>query len=148
MQQTPLALHELANLIRQVVETNFDHTYWITAELSDVRPGHHCYMEFVEKDETGTEPVAKIRGQIWSSRWSRLKIQFEESTGQPLSNGMQVLAEVEVTFHEKYGFSLNVVNLDPTYTLGDIARRRKEIIAKLKEEGIYDMNKKLELIEN
>ena len=145
MQQTPLALHELANLIRQVVETNFDHTYWITAELSDVRPGHHCYMEFVEKDETGTEPVAKIRGQIWSSRWSRLKIQFEESTGQPLSNGMQVLAEVEVTFHEKYGFSLNVVNLDPTYTLGDIARRRKEIIAKLKEEGIYDMNKKLEL---
>mgnify|MGYP002621889376 CR=1 FL=1 len=145
MPQTTLTLYELTHLIRQVIEDSFDHTYWVTAELSDVRCNRHCYMEFVEKDETGTEPLAKVRAQIWASRWSYLKHQFETATGMPLSDGMQVLAEVEVTFHEKYGFSLNIINLDPTYTLGDIARRRKEIIEKLKEEGIYDLNKSLEL---
>ncbi len=142
---SPLTLHELTSLIRQVVEHNFDRTYWITAELSDLRVKSHCYFEFLEKDEEGNEPVAKVRGMIWASRWAYLKARFEAETGQTLASGMQVLAEVEVTFHEKYGLSLNVVNLDPTYTLGDIARRRREIIAKLKEEGIYDLNKKLEL---
>lgn len=140
-----LTLYELTHLIRQVVEVSFDHTYWVTAELSDVRPGYHCYMEFVEKDESGSEPRAKVRAQIWSRQWSRLKPRFESATGQSLSNGMQVLAEVEVTYHERYGLSLNIVDLDPTYTLGDIARRRQEIISKLKSEGIYDLNKSLEL---
>lgn len=145
MSNTPLTLYELTHLIRQIVEVNFDHTYWVTAELSDVRPGHHCYMELVEKDASGSEPRAKARAQIWSRQWSYLKPRFESATGQTLSNGMQVLAEVEVTYHEKYGLSLNIVDLDPTYTLGDIARRRQEIIAKLKSEGIYDLNKSLEL---
>ena len=143
---SPLTLYELNQLVRGVLEQHFDHTYWITAEVSDLRSGgRHCYFEFVEKDEAGTEPVAQARAQIWASCWSRLKPKFEAATGQPLSNGMQVLAEVKVTFHEKYGYSLNVVNLDPTYTLGDIARRRKEIIAKLKEEGVFDLNRSLPL---
>lgn len=143
---SPLTLYELNQLVRCVLEQHFDHTYWITAEVSDLRPGgRHCYFEFVEKDEAGTDPVARARAQIWASRWSQLKPIFEAATGQPLSNGMQVLAEVEVTFHEKFGYSLNVVNLNPTYTLGDIARRRKEIIAKLKEEGVFDLNRSLPL---
>ena len=142
---SPLTLYELNNLVRQLIEDEFSRTYWITAELSDVHPNYHCFLEFVQKDNSGTEPIAKARGQIWSSRWSYLKPRFESTTGRPLSKGMQVLAEVEVTFHEKYGYSLNVVNLDPTYTLGDIERRKKEIIAKLKAKGIYDMNKSLPL---
>jgi exodeoxyribonuclease VII large subunit len=143
---SPLTLYELNQLVRCVLDQHFNHTYWITAEVSDLRQGgRHCYFEFVEKDEAGTEPVARARAQIWANRWSQLKPKFEAATGQPLSNGMQVLAEVEVTFHEKFGYSLNVVNLNPTYTLGDIARRRKEIIAKLKEEGVFDLNKSLQL---
>lgn len=143
--ETPMTLYELTSLVRQVVETEFSRTYWVTAELSDVRSGRHCYMEFVQKDDVGVEPLAKVRAMIWSNRWAYLKPRFEAITGLPLSNGMEVLAEVEVTFHERYGFSLNVVNLDPTFTLGDIARRRKEIIERLKAEGIFDLNKSLDL---
>lgn len=144
--ERPLSLYELTGIIRNVVEHEFSTTYWITAEVSDVHGrGKHCFFEFVEKDSSGTEPLAKARGVIWSNRWCYLKPLFEGATGSPLSDGMQILAEVEVTFHEKYGFSLNVINIDPTYTLGDIARRRREIIEKLKSEGVFDLNKSLPL---
>ena len=83
--------------------------------------------------------------QVWANRWGLLKTYFEKTTGQALSAGMQVLVSVEPTFHELYGFSLNVIDIDPTFTLGDIARRRMEIIRQLKEEGVAEMNKELPL---
>lgn len=140
-----LTLYELNQLVREVVETSFDRPYWIRAELSDVKDRGHCYLEFVEKDPNGNEPIAKARGQIWSRTWHSLRSRFISATGEDLKNGMQVLALVEVTFHEKYGFSLNVVDIDPTYTLGAIARRRQEIIAALKAKGIFFDNKNLPL---
>jgi len=120
-------------------------TYWVHAEISELRENRHCYLEFAQKDALGNSLVAKARGQVWANRWAMLKHHFESTTGQRLVPGMQVLVKVEITFHELYGFSLNVIDIDPTYTLGDIARRRKEIMDKIRAEGIEDMNKELPL---
>ena len=102
-------------------------------------------MEFVQKDDNGNGLIAKARAQVWANRWSIIKPMFEHTTGQSLSAGMQVLVKVQVTFHEQYGYSLNVTDIDPTYTLGDIARRRQEILKILREEGVETMNKELPL---
>jgi exodeoxyribonuclease VII large subunit len=132
--------------VRSRIESLSAETYWVKAELSELRVSRgHCYMEFVQKAEAGNGLVAKARGQVWANRWGLLKTYFEKTTGQALSAGMQVLVSVEPTFHELYGFSLNVIDIDPTFTLGDIARRRMEIIRQLKEEGVAEMNKELPL---
>ena len=141
-----MRLYELNLKVRQLVEGGFSETYWVTAELSDVRmSGGHCFMEFIEKSPFSNDMIAKARGQIWSSTYKSLSLKFEKATGQPLSDGMQVMVNVRVTFSEKYGYSLNVVDIDPTYTLGDIAKRRKEIIDQLKADGVYSLNKELDL---
>lgn len=142
----PLTLYELNTLVRAVIEQTLDDCYWITAELSECRTNRgHCYLEFVQKQKCGNAIVAKARGQIWAGRWSLLRPYFERTTGQILSAGMSILAKVEVTFHEAYGYSLNVIDIDPSYTLGDIARRRQEIMRQLRQEGIAEMNKELPL---
>lgn len=141
-----LSLYELNSIVRSRIESLSAETYWVKAELSELRVSRgHCYMEFVQKAEAGNGLVAKARGQVWANRWGLLKTYFEKTTGQALSAGMQVLVCVEPTFHELYGFSLNVIDIDPTFTLGDIARRRMEIIRQLKEEGVAEMNKELPL---
>lgn len=140
-----LSLYELNNIVRLTIENTLIDTYWIRAEISELHVNRHCYLEFVQKDERGNGIIAKARGQVWASKWYMLKSYFEKVTRQSLTVGMQVLVKVEVTFHEYYGYSLNVVDIDPTYTLGDISRRRQEIIQTLKDEGVYDMNKELPL---
>jgi exodeoxyribonuclease VII large subunit len=141
-----LSLYELNSIVRSRIESLSAETFWVKAELSELRVSRgHCYMEFVQKAEAGNGLVAKARGQVWANRWGLLKTYFEKTTGQALSAGMQVLVSVEPTFHELYGFSLNVIDIDPTFTLGDIARRRMEIIRQLKEEGVAEMNKELPL---
>lgn len=140
-----LSLYELNNLVRSTLEMTMCDEYWVHAEISELRENRHCYLEFAQKDALGNGLVAKARGQVWANRWVMLRSHFERTTGQRLCVGMQVLVKVEVTFHELYGYSLNVVDIDPTYTLGDIARRRKEIMDKIKAEGIADMNKELPL---
>ena len=141
-----LSLYELNSIVRSRIESLSTETFWVKAELSELRVSRgHCYMEFVQKAEAGNGLVAKARGQVWANRWGLLKTYFEKTTGQALSAGMQVLVSVEPTFHELYGFSLNVIDIDPTFTLGDIARRRMEIIRQLKEEGVAEMNKELPL---
>lgn len=140
-----LSLYELNNLVRSVIEGTLSDEYWLKAELSEVRQGRgHCYLEFVQKDENGNGLLAKARGQIWANRWSVISPYFERTTGQTLSAGMQVLVKVQVTFHELYGYSLNVVDIDPAFTLGDIARKRQEIIRQLEREGVLNMNKELD----
>lgn len=140
-----LTLYELNNLVRQTLELTLDSTYWVQAEISELRVNRHCYMELVQKDERGGGMAAKARAQVWQHRWAFLKPMFEQMTGQPLSAGMQVLVQVEVTFHELYGYSLNITDIDPTYTMGDLARKRQEILRQLEEEGISTMNKELPL---
>lgn len=143
-----LTLYELNNLVRQALELTMYDQFWVCAEISDLRDSRHCYMELVQKDESGNSLKAKARAQIWANKWAVIKPKFERATRQALSNGMQVLVKVEITFHELYGFSLNIVDIDPTYTLGDIAKRKEEILRQLKEEGVDNMNKELPLPRN
>ncbi len=141
-----ITLFELNRLVRRTIDSNFNQTYWLQAELSEVRESRgHCYVEFVQKEEQGNTLVAKARGQVWANTWNILRPHFENATGQQLKAGMQVLVKVRVTFHEAYGLSLNIVDIDPTYTLGDLARRRREILLQLEREGVLNMNKELAL---
>lgn len=147
MENQPLSLFELNALVRKSVKLCLPDEYWVQAELSDVRTNYsgHCYLEFVQKDPRGNALVAKARGMIWSNIYVMLKPYFERETGQTFTSGIKVLVKVTVDFHELYGYSLTVVDIDPAYTLGDMARRRKEIIFRLEEEGVLTLNKELEM---
>ena len=142
---TTLTLYELNSMVRQTLELTLSDEYWVRAEISELHVNRHCYMEFVQKEDGGNGLIAKARAQVWANRWGLIKAMFEHTAGQSLAAGMQVLVKVQVTFHEMYGYSLNVTDIDPTYTLGDIARRRQEILRILREEGVETMNKELPL---
>ena len=144
-----LTLYELNREVRSVLEGTLRDSYWVQAELAEVHPNRsgHCYVEFVQKAKRGNTFVAKARGNIWANVYAYLAPYFEQQTGQPFAAGLNVLVQVEVTFHEVYGYSLNVIDIDPTYTLGDMARKRKEILEQLEAEGILNDNKELELPE-
>ena len=143
----PLSLYALNSLIRRSLEKCFPAEYWIQAELSEVHvnANGHCYLEFVQKDPHSNALMAKARGVVWSNVFKLLRPYFEEATGQPFAAGIKVLVQVTVSFHELYGYSLTVQDIDPTYTLGDMARRRKEILARLESEGVLTLNKELEM---
>lgn len=147
MDAHPLSLYELNALVKRSITSCMPDTYWLQAELSDVRSNYsgHCYLEFVQKEPRGNNLIAKARGTIWNNVYRLLKPYFEEETGQAFVAGIKVLVEVSVEFHELYGYSLTVLNIDPTYTLGDMARRRREILKQLDEEGVLTLNKELEL---
>ena len=142
-----LSLSELNGLVREVIELSMDDAYWIAAEVSELRTAAngHCYMELVEKDERNKGLRAKASAHVWKNTWPLLRMHFEEETGQALTAGIKVLVEVEVEFHELYGYSLNITDIDPTYTLGDIARKRQEILQQLEEDGVKNLNKELVL---
>lgn len=147
MEQAAISLYELNNLVRGVIANTFSQSFWIRAEMSDVRVAQngHCYLEFIEKDSKNRNIIAKARGSIWANVFRLLKAYFESETGQAFSSGLKVLVQVSVEFHELYGYSLNVHNIDPTYTLGDQARNRALILKQLEEEGVLTLNKELEL---
>lgn len=138
-------LYELTSEVQNSVSEAFPDYYWVTAEISDLRvnASGHCYLELVEKSESGNQLLAKARAMIWSNLYPSLKAYFEEETHQALTAGIKVLVQVRVGFHPLFGFSLTITNINPTYTAGDLAMRRKEILKKLEEEGIIDMNKEL-----
>ena len=142
-----LSLYELNSLVRDVISMSLPDSYWVEAELSEAREGYggHCYMELIEKDEHSNTPIAKAHVSCWRNRWMLLKPQFERVTGQRIHAGMKVLLKVHAQFHENYGFSWIVDDIDPTYTMGDMARKRMEIIQTLKEEGVFDLQKELKL---
>ena len=139
-------LFELNNLVRQTIEQTLSEEYWVEAELSEARQVNgHCYMELVEKDDLHNTPVAKASAKCWRGTWSRILPKFMTVTGAQPRAGMKVLMKVYPQFHEAYGFSWIVTDIDPTYTLGDMARRRQEIVRRLKDEGVFDLNKQLPL---
>ena len=142
-----LSLYELNSLVRDVISMSLPDSYWVEVELSEAREGYggHCYMELIEKDEHSNTPIAKANASCWRNRWMLLKPQFERVTGQRIHAGMKVLLKVHAQFHENYGFSWIVDDIDPTYTMGDMARKRMEIIQTLKEEGVFDLQKELKL---
>ena len=141
-----LTLYELNSLVREVIECEMPNEYWVEAELSECRESRgHCYMELIQKDEQNATPIAKASAKCWASKWMIVRPYFERTTGQHLHAGMKVLLKVYPQFHEAYGFSWIVTDIDPTYTLGDMARKRQEIIRQLKEEGVFDLQKELHL---
>ena len=147
MEEQALSLYELNGLVKRSIRSCLPDTYWVQAELSDVRSNYsgHCYLEFVQKDARGNNLIAKARGTIWSNVYKMLKPYFEQETGQAFVAGIKVLVQVSVDFYELYGYSLTVLDIDPTYTVGDLERKRREILRQLEEEGVIDLNKELEM---
>ncbi len=141
-----LTLLELNGLVRQVIEQVLPQEYWVEAELSECRESRgHCYMELVQKDEYNATPIARAQAKCWRTQWLLLQPMFERTTGQVLHAGMKLRLKVYAQFHEAYGFSWIVTDIDPTFTLGDMARKRQEIIRRLKAEGVFDLQKELHL---
>lgn len=142
-----MSLFELNSLVHAVLKHTLADSYWLVAEIGELRVASngHCYLEFVQKDDQSGSLVAKARGNIWQHNYVLLSRHFERMTGQPLSAGMKVLVQVSVSFHELYGYALQVSDIDPTYTLGDLARRRQAIIRQLEEDGVLRLNKELPL---
>lgn len=142
----PLTLYELNIQIRDIIEETMSESYWVQAELSDVRENNgHCYMELIQKDEHSNTPIAKARASCWRNTWMLIRPYFERVTGQPMHSGMKVLLQVHAQFHENYGFSWIIEDINPEFTIGDMARKRMEIIRQLKEEGVYDLQKELKI---
>ena len=141
-----LTLYELNALVRDMLALEMPDEYWVEAELSEAREVRgHCYMELIQKDEHSNTPVAKASAKCWASTWQLVKPHFMRVTGQEIHAGMKVLLKVYAQFHESYGFSWIVTDIDPTYTMGDMARKRMEIIRQLKEEGVFELQKELQL---
>jgi exodeoxyribonuclease VII large subunit len=133
-------------MVRESIECEMPDEYWVEAELSECRESRgHCYMELIQKDDLSATPVAKAQAKCWANKWLTIRPYFERATGQQLHAGMKVLLQVYPQFHESYGFSWIVNDIDPTYTIGDMARKRQEIIQKLKAEGVFDLQKELRL---
>ena len=142
--ETALTLYELNNLVSEVISSVMPDEYWVEAEISELRVVRgNCYMELVQKAEDTRTPVARASAKCWRTYWTLVQSSFERVTGRQLCPGMKVMMRVHADFHEAYGFSWIVTDINPEYTLGDIARRRREIIARLKEEGVFDLQKEL-----
>jgi exodeoxyribonuclease VII large subunit len=147
MSDQQLTLSELQSRVKGTLEDAFQMPVWVKAEISEmtVNRSGHCYLDLVQT-ESGTDTViARCRATIWSYTFRILKPYFETTTGQTFTEGLKVLLQAKVEYHEVYGFSLNIRDIDPVYTLGDLARQRREIIRRLQEDGVFDMNKELEL---
>ena len=142
-----ITLYDLQRMVRTTVEECFATPLWVNAEISELKVNRsgHCYLNLVEKGNSEGAPRAEARAVIWRNNYTQIDAMFREATGSPLASGIGVLVRVVVTYHEIYGFSLQIIDLDPNYTLGDVERRRRETIERLKEDGVWDMNRELSL---
>lgn len=142
MQET-LTLSELQRLVKQTLHERFALPLWVGAEISEIKVNYsgHCYLELVEKGGPGETPSAQARAVIWRSNYPRIAGYFEAETGQRLVAGIRILAKAVVTYHELYGFSLQILDIDPSYTLGDLERQRQQTIARLQQDGVWDLNR-------
>ena len=142
-----ITLHTLSTLIRQTVEQGLPYAYIVIAEIQSlsVNRSGHAYLDLVEKSENGDQIIAQARATIWAGQFRMIKAYFESTTGRPLQSGIRIMVKAKVTFHEIYGLSLNITDILPEYTAGEIAMQRQRTINQLKSDGIYDMNKELRL---
>lgn len=139
------SLLELNTLVRRTVELGLPGQLWVEAELAEARESRgHCYMELIQKDDSTNTPVARASAKCWRQTWMMLRAHFEQTTGQMFRAGMKVRLQVYAQFHEAYGFSWIVTDIDPYFTVGDMARRRQEIVRQLKAEGVFDLNRELD----
>jgi exodeoxyribonuclease VII large subunit len=147
MGEKQLTLSELQRQVKSCLDDAFTLPVWVIAEISEmtVNRSGHCYLDLVETAAGTDEVIARCRATIWSYSFRMLKPYFETTTGQSFSEGLKVLLQAKIEYHEVYGFSLNIRDIDPVYTLGDLARQRREMIRRLQEDGVFEMNKELEL---
>lgn len=141
-----MTLTELQLLVKDALYMTFPDMYWVSAEIAELKVNYagHCYLELVEKLSDGRNPKARARAIIWNNRWSFISSYFSNMTQQTLREGMKVMLKVKIEYHELYGLSLVVSDIDPAFTIGEMAVRRQMVIKKLEEEGIFDMNRELE----
>ncbi|MGN0221816.1 MAG: exodeoxyribonuclease VII large subunit [Prevotella sp.] len=141
-----LSLYELNSLVRDVIELNLNLSFWVEAEVSDLNESRgHCYMDLIQKEEGANTPIARASAKCWRSTWAVLKPYFIKNSGQVPHAGMKMLLQVHADFHENYGFSWIITDIDPTYSLGDMIQKRRRIIEQLKKEGVLTLNKELPL---
>ena len=138
-----ITLRELQRRVKSALEGQFALPLWVSAEISEIKVNYsgHCYLELVEKGGDNGVPTAQARAVEWRSNYPRIAGYFESETGQRLAAGSKILAKALVTYHELYGFSLQITDIDPSYTLGDMERQRQQTIAQLQQEGVWDMNR-------
>ena len=138
-----ITLSQLQRLVKETLHERFALPVWVSAEISEIKVNYsgHCYLELVEKGGDNGVPLAQSRAVIWRTAYPRIAGYFEAETGQRLAAGIKILAKVAVNYHELYGFSLQITDIDPTYTLGDMERQRQMTIAQLQQEGVWDMNR-------
>ncbi len=143
----PLSLYELNHLVRQNIEGAFSGRYWVRGELAEGRKAAngHFYGELVERREEGGVIIARARVNCWARTYALVSMDFLSQTGKELTAGLKVMVQVSVTFHEQYGYSLSIQDIDPTYTLGDAAQKRKQIIEQLRKDGLLTANAELPL---
>lgn len=140
------SLLQLNALVRKSIERNMPDEYWVEAEIAEIHEsGGHCYIDLIQKDADTNTPVARASARCWRSSWFIIKSNFVKGSGQQLAKGMKALLRVYAQFHENYGFSWIITDIDPTYTVGDMAMKRAEIIRQLKAEGVFDANRELSL---
>ena len=142
-----MTLFELNHIVRSVLETSLDEEYWVEGEFADASVGFggHFYGELVQKDAQGRNIIARARITCWARNYNIISLRFQKETGETLRRGLQVKLQVRVTFHEQYGYALNILDVDSSFTLGDMARRRKEILDQLQQDGIINDNKELSM---
>ena len=147
MNNVALSLRQYTSEIANSIRTNpVLQSRWVIAELSDVSErGGHCYMELVEKDDRGVT-IARLRGTIWANNFAyKIKPKFEQITGQKFKSGLKVMLFGSASFHEQYGLSFNITDVDPSFTIGDMERIRREIIETLTREGVVNYNRMLQM---
>ncbi len=144
-----ITLKELQRMVKLTLDERFALPVWVSAEISEIKVNYsgHCYLELVEKGTDDGLPTAQARAVIWRSQFPRISARFESETGQRLAAGIRLLAKVLVSYHELYGFSLQIIDIDPSFTLGDLERQRQQTIAQLHEDGVWEMNRSLPMPE-
>lgn len=140
-----ITLSELQRLVKQTLHERFALPLWVSAEISEIKVNYsgHCYLELVEKGGDNGVPLAQSRAVVWRSAYPRIAGYFEAETGRKLAAGIRILARVTVNYHELYGFSLQITDIDPSYTLGEMERQRQQTVARLKADGVWEMNREL-----
>ena len=142
-----ITLTELQGLIRDKLYESLPGFFWVIAEIAEIKVNSagHCYLELTDNDTPGGRVTARVRATIWAAKYRSLNTFFNASTGIPLRAGITILFKATVEYHELYGLSLNISDIDPSYTAGDMALRREGIIRRLTADGVMTMNRELPL---
>ena len=141
----PVTLRELLHAVKQSLDERFELPVWVSAEISELKVNYsgHCYLELVEKGGENGVPTAQARAMIWNSAYPRIAARFETETERALEPGLRILAKALVTYHEIYGFALQITDIDPSHTLGDMELQRQETVRRLQDDGVWEMNRQL-----